>query len=286
MFREGTVKYKAILPRCQRHGRFLRHFGLQLPHLGRGQVGRVGHDEVQLPFRQSLPIGEQISLHRGQMQPIGQAGIPGQIRKRRRAFFQARHLCRRAEPLDAQAQTAGPGAEIQHLRVLDAPQQFGGGLGHHFGIGTGAEHTGPHRQLKVEERPAAAEVLQRLTVGTAGGQGFQLRRLCGGQRSRGQPGVCAHRQPEEFSRVKIGIGAARLGEPGLHLPQRRAGQDAFVHHLPSSGSSGSTGVTAAMATSIMLSSGSNTVRCCTQMPGCRMMRVARLSDRPHHFSSS
>ena len=108
----------------------------------------------------------------------------------------------------------------------------------------------------------------------------------GGQRSRSQPGVCAHRQPEEFGGIKIGIGAACLGEPGLHLPQRRAGQDAFVHHLPSSGSSGSTGVTAAMATSIMLSSGSNTVRCCTQIPGCRMMRVARLSDRPHHFSSS
>ena len=41
VFREGTVKYKAVLPRCQRHGRFLCHFGLQLPHLGSGQVGRV-----------------------------------------------------------------------------------------------------------------------------------------------------------------------------------------------------------------------------------------------------
>ena len=98
----------------------------------------------------------------------------------------------------------------------------------------------------------------------------------------GPPG----RQPEQLPRVKIRVRAACGGQPLLHLPHRCAGEHCFAYHLPSSGFSGSTGVMAAMATSIMLSSGSKTVRCCTQMPGCRIMRVAMLSDRPHHLSSS
>ena len=74
-------------------------------------------------------------------------------------------------------------------------------------------------------------------------------------------------QPEKFCGVVIRIRASGRRQTGFQLPHRVPRGHACRYHLPSSGFSGSTGVTAAMATSIMLSSGSNTVRCCTQMPG-------------------
>ena len=168
----------------------------------------------------------------------------------------------------------------------DRLQQPGCRFGHHLGVRPRAEHTGADGQFKVEERPAPAEVLQRLAVCPPGRQLFQPGGLFRRQRGKGQPDVHAEDQPQQLCRVEIGVGAARSGQPLFHLPQCVAGQGAFRYHLPSSGFSGRTGVTAAMATSIMLSSGSKTVRCCTQMPGWRMIRVAMLSDRPHHFSSS
>ena len=64
MLCKGTVKHKAVLPRFQRHGRFLRHLRLQVPHFLGGEVGRVGYDQIKLPFRQALPVGEQVALHR------------------------------------------------------------------------------------------------------------------------------------------------------------------------------------------------------------------------------
>ena len=71
MFRKGAVKYQPVLPGFQRHGRFLGHLGLQLLHLGGGQVGRVGNDEVQFPLRQALPVVEQVPLH-GPRRPLFQ----------------------------------------------------------------------------------------------------------------------------------------------------------------------------------------------------------------------
>ena len=124
------------------------------------------------------------------------------------------------------------------------------------------------------------------TIAIALERELQRRRLLCGQRTVGKAHVPPGRQPEQLPRVKIRVRAACGGQTLLHLPHRCAGEHCFAYHLPSSGFSGSTGVMAAMATSIILSSGSKTVRCCTQMPGCRMMRVAMLSDRPHHLSSS
>ena len=64
VFRNGPVKFQAILPRRQSHGRFPGGFGLKMFHLLSGQIGRVGDDEIQLPLRQGLPIGEEIPCHR------------------------------------------------------------------------------------------------------------------------------------------------------------------------------------------------------------------------------
>ena len=213
-------------------------------------------------------------------------GVLLQIAVCRRALLQTGNLCRRAEALHAQPQTACAGAEVEHPGCLHPSQHSGGGFGYHLSIGPGAEHAGADSQLKVKEGPAAAKVLQRLPGRTAGRQGFQPLCLLCTQRSIGKAGIPARCQPEELGRVKICVGAACGAQACLHLPDCCPGQHPCGYHLPSSGSSGRTGVTAAMATSIMLSSGSNTVRCCTQMPGCRMMRVAMLSDRPHHLSSS
>ena len=110
-------------------------------HLGGGQVGRVRDDEVELTLGQGLPVGEEVTLHRlcgagrlhapvegrlfkrrgvqhvfGAAAPAfqGQTGIFLEIDVGLRALFHADDLCRRAEPLDAKAQTAGTGAEVQH----------------------------------------------------------------------------------------------------------------------------------------------------------------------------
>lgn len=58
------------------------------------------------------------------------------------------------------------------------------------------------------------------------------------------------------------------------------------YHWPSSGFLGSTGVTAAMATSIMSSSGSKVVRCCSQSPGTETARASSELERPAHFKIS
>ena len=313
MFRDGLIKYETVFPGFQCHGRLFGHFGLQFAHLLRCQVGRVRDDEVELPLRQALPVGEEVTLHRlcgagrlhapvesrlfkrrgiqhvfGAAAPSfqGQTGIFLEIDVGFRALFHADDLRRRAEPLDAKAQTAGTGAEVQRPGRFHARQHLGSRLSHHLGISTGTEHARPHGQFKVEERPAAAEVLQRLPGRTANGQFFELFRFGGVQWTVRKADVPACRQPEQLPGVEICVRTARRRQPRFHFFDRCPGQHRFAHHLPSSGSSGSTGVTAAMATSIMLSSGSKTVSRCTQRPGWRMMRVAMLSERPHHLSSS
>ena len=84
-------------------------------------------------------------------------------------------------------------------------------------------------------------------------------------------------------RLAVVIGGRKAG---FYLGQGLPGALPGGHHRPSSGVSGRTGVTARMATSIMLSSGSKTVSRCTHSPGCRTMWLSRLSDRPHHLRAS
>ena len=325
MLCKGTVKHKAVLSCFQRHSRFLRHLRLQMPHLLGGEVGRVGYDQIKLPFRQALPVGEQVALHRlhrigwlclcaqsvqrrppvkgrgicllkgSRLQQVlrlpalpfqGAAAVLFQINKSFRAFFHAGHLRRRAEALDAQPQTAGPRAEIQHPGRCNARQGIGSRFRYHLSVCPGAEHTGANGKVKIQKAPDPAQVLQRFPLLTARAEGFQLFRFLRGQHPVGKAGIPPGCHAEQLPCIVIGIRTPCSGKPGFHGPHRFARGQTSNYHLPSSGSSGSTGVTAAMATSIMLSSGSNTVRCCTQMPGWRMMRVAMLSERPHHLSSS
>ena len=287
MFRDRAVKYQSVRTGLQCHRRFPRHLGLQLLHLGGGQVGRVGYDQIQFSFRQSLPVGEQIPQHRRCGRFVqGVFRVLLQIPERFGAFFKAGHHGIRAEPLDAQPQTACACTEVEHLRLLHPRQQPGSSLGHHLRIRPGAEHPRPDSQLEIEERPAAAKILQRFAVGAAHGQRFQPIGLRRGQGLVCQAEIRPRDQPEQLPGVKIRIRAACRRQPCFDLPHGLLRAHPRAYHLPSSGSSGRTGVTAAMATSIIRSSGSKTVRCCTQMPGCRMIRVARLSDRPHHLSSS
>ena len=268
MFRDRAVKYQPIFPGFQSHCRFLRHLRLQVLHLGGGQVGRIGHDKVKFSLGQRLPVGEQIAHHRRRrLMMQGIFCVLFEVAERFRAFFKAHHLGVRTKAFHAQTQTAGAGAEVQHLRIFDPGQHSGGGFGHHLGISARAKHARPDRQLKVQKRPAAAEILQRLPVRTPGGQFFQPLRFLGRERPVGQPDILPRHQTEQLLRVEIGIRTACFGQAAFHFLQRFPRQHPFAYHLPSSGFSGRTGVTAAIATSIMLSSGSKTVRCCTQMPG-------------------
>ena len=321
MLRQRAVKIQPVGAGGQGHGGLPGRLGLQARHLLRRQVGGVGDDQVQPALGQRLPVGEQVPFHHlhrgrgpgGQAQPgvqgrlvesvglqqilhpagdgfqrprQGAAGVQPEIRQGLRAFFQADDPGVGPQGFHPQAQAAGAGAEVQHPGVFHPVQQPDGRLGHHLGVGAGAEDPRPHRQLKGQKGPPPADVLQRLPAGPAGRQLFQAGGFLRRQRPVRQPGVPAGRQPEQLPGVKAGVRAAGGFQAGFHLGQGLPGGQAGGHHRPSSGRSGSTGLTASMATSIMLSSGSKTVSRWTHRPGCRTMRLNRLSDRPHHLSTS
>lgn len=93
--------------------------------------------------------------------------------------------------------------------------------------------------------------------------------------------------------ILVSIGAACGLQSILHHAHSLARQNARQllwgkrrYHWPSSGFLGSTGVTAAMATSIMSSSGSKVVRCCSQSPGTETARASSELERPAHFKIS
>ena len=178
-----------------------------------------------------------------------------------------------AQALDAQPHAAAAGAEVQHRRAAFARQPLRALLHQQFGVRPGAEHAGAHRQLKVQEGPAAQNVLQGLPGGAAGGEFLQP----------GQGGLVQRRvlpapalpclRLDQRRRVEGGVLHAR----GLQPPAGLVKSLPRPHHLASSGWSGRTGVTAAMATSIMESSGSKVVSRWSHRPGALMMRVKRLS---------
>ena len=101
--------------------------------------------------------------------------------------------------------------------------------------------------------------MQRFPGGAAGGQLVQSSGLSGGG-AIVKPGVPARHKAVQLTGVKVRVRAARL-------PQRLF---PAAYHRPSSAFSGSTGVTAAMATSIMESSGSKVVSRCSHSPGVAM----------------
>ena len=136
----------------------------------------------------------------------------------------------------------------------------GSGQTQHLGVGTGNQHPGAHLQLHVQKGPAPRQVLQRPALAPLLAQLRQLGGLGIVQRT-GQSGVGPiQSQPHQLHRLKRQVGGvdARLSQRLFHqLHTAAAGQPGKIHHHRlSSQFSGSTGFTAAMATSIMLSSGS------------------------------
>ena len=117
--------------------------------------------------------------------------------------------------------------------------------------------------------------MQRLPGSAAGGQFVQPGGLGGGGAVI-KAGVPARHKTVEFPGVKVRVGTACL-------PQRVF---PAAYHRPSSAFSGSTGVTAAMATSIMESSGSKVVSRCSHSPGVAMALASAPWERPDHLRIS
>ena len=151
-------------------------------------------------------------------------------------------------------------------------------LCHAFCVCPRNEHARAHFYRKIKKIPLAQQILQGLVPGAAGAKLRQplLRGLWHGGIWRKQR-VCFAAQAAKLARVKRSVLHARLLQQGCGLSP----QGAQPYHTLSSGRSGSTGVTAAMAHSIMLSSGSCVVMRCSHRPGALTARHTALSYFPH-----
>ena len=127
----------------------------------------------------------------------GQTGIFLEIDVGFRALSTQTTLRRRAEPLDAKARQPVP-AQRSSTRGASTPASISAAVSATTRYQHGTEHARPHGQFKVEERPAAAEVLQRLPGRTANGQfssfAASAARPMDGSERRDVP---ACRQPEQ-----------------------------------------------------------------------------------------
>ncbi len=240
-------------------------------------------DQVQLPFRQALPVGEQVplhGLHRRGCAGQSSARILFQIAEGFRAFFHAGDLRVRAEALDPQPQTAGAGTQIQHTGRFYARKGLCSGLGHHLGIRTGAEYARPHDQFKVQKAPVTAQVLQRLPRLPAQAEGLQPGSLRFGQWRVRQPDIPPGHQPEKFCGVVIRIQASGRRQTGFQLPHRVPRVIPVTICLPPGfRQHRGHGRNGHLDHAVIRLKHREVLH---PDAGLTMMRVARLSDRPHH----
>ncbi len=158
-----------------------------------------------------------------------------------------------------------------------------------LGVRPGDEHPLPHPEGVAVKRPAAQQVLQRFPLGAAGKEGphppdrgrGQLVTQVQGQLAPGKARPVA----EELGRVELGGLHPPLPQQGLPLPPEGADR-AGLYHRSSSPFWGMTASMAATATSIIESSGSLTVRRCSQRPGAERTLVRRLSCPPAYLMIS
>ena len=218
-----------------------------------------------------------------------------QVLQRLRAFFHAGHAGTGHKMADANAQAASSGAQVQHpgLRFSHLLQQLNGSFAHHLAVCAGAEHTGADFEGQPQKVPLPCQVLQRHPLHALSRQFRQALSLRPGKRVKQQARIFSSGNAQQFAGVVISIGAACGLQSILHHAHSLARQNARQllwgkrrYHWPSSGFLGSTGVTAAMATSIMSSSGSKVVRCCSQSPGTETARASSELERPAHFKIS
>ena len=271
MLRQRAVKIQPVGAGGQGHGGLPGRLGLQARHLLRRQVGWVGDDQVQPALGSVCQLGEQVPfhhLHRGRgpagrpsrayraasskasgsnrssippgtasSAPTGRsgrsagdtAGLPG--------FFPGRRPGHRAAGLSP----PGPGSRCRRRDPspggFPPVQQPDGRLGHHLGVGTGAEDPRPHRQLKGQKghRPQMYCKGSRPAGGPSTLPSGQLPPPTAAGPTTGRPGPAASRNSSRASKPASGQPAASRRASTWPGP---AGGQAGGHHRPSSGRSG------------------------------------------------
>lgn len=148
-------------------------------------------------------------------------------------------------------------------------------LAKQFGFRPGNQHPRPHLQIKIQKAPAAQQVLQGVAFRPALGQLGQLLLLLRVQGIHRPAPLASCHKFHQAGGIKGGMLHTSLLQKCTNLVQCLA-RNGRNHHKLSSGRWGSTGVMAAMATSIMESSGSKVVSRWSHNPGALMMRVHRL----------
>ena len=158
---------------------------------------------------------------------------------------------------------------------------------HHFRVLPGGENAFPHGQLHVHKGPASQNVLQGPVCCPLCGHfqktaGFLLPCFPVSVEQQPLPVQPPHRLCQTGG-VKFRAVTSGFFQPAGFLPVQLSDGHRTIRSSPFSGMTFSM---AAMATSIMPSSGSLVVMRCTHRPGAAMIRVSRLSFFPQRRISS
>ena len=263
------------------------HGLVQHLHLGGGHIGGIGYDHVVTAqkFRRLLP-GVQLDA----ADPAGEMVVLNVLL--RHADGLGRDLPQGNPDIpdpggNGQSHAAAAGAQIQDPRVLG--QQHGlvdGQIRQSFRVVPGDQHIRRHRQGEAVKLPFPQDVRQGLPLEMAAGQFLDLVYV-----------PAEHHQRK--IRHQLGDAPVRGGGDDLprgelrvlpiHLPERIPGGPKQIvigpflvhaHQLSAPSCSGITACMAAMAHSIMLSSGSLVVNRWNHIPGADRIRVRTLSWRP------
>ena len=261
---------------------------VKLTHLVGRDIGRIAHHEVE---RVPVCVGNRLE-RRADDAPIAvtesQAfGVAVRHVDRCRGHIDRDRLRGGYFVQQRQRDAARAAAQVEHTRALHRAHPLDGQLAQALGVAARDEHVGRDAQRDAVEVPLAQHVGQRFTRQAASNQRLGLLALGRGHRTRAQRGQQTAIQPQrtrgQLTRFQIrhrnlfGSGFVQL------VPNVRE-QCFYVFHLShfhaSLSSGGMTFSMDAIATSIMLSSGSNTVSFCIWIPGQRMARLMTPSCRP------
>ena len=226
---------------------------------------------------------EHIGLHRaGVRRERGE--VFAQPAHRIIVFFHGGHVRTRHAARDGRRDGPAARAQVEHDGLTRRGSGEAGGFERRdLRVGARDEHALADAQREVEKIPLAEDVLERAAsrpVGAHGAEGFLLflRELEIGQCAR----VASGHRAAQALRVERGVLHARFAQ----LRARGAVRVAQRHHAASSRFSGRTGRIAATAHSIIESSGSFVVMCCSHSPGAETACVTGLSYRPQNLMIS
>uniref|UniRef100_A0A0N4ZD57 LigA n=1 Tax=Parastrongyloides trichosuri TaxID=131310 RepID=A0A0N4ZD57_PARTI len=182
--RQVAIGLQAVRTAIQRQMRIvLAHFRVQTGDVAAGNVGRVGHHQVEAVVGEARrPVGAH----------EGAAVVQIQIGR-----VLARHgdgLCRdvgadaaRAAPLGQGGQQDGarPRAQVGHVEGGVGREGADDDVHHRLGVGTRAEHVGGDVQHDLPEALAAQDARHRLAAQTTIHHGVQRQGLLGAERAVG-----------------------------------------------------------------------------------------------------